>query len=144
MLFMAMPRADQRHSINVLRSLQQAGQSHPALMQAALLHDSAKHGDGVRLWHRVAVVLLKAFLPAIARRWESDPAPQPGHWRYPLWAHLNHPLRGAQLAKASGCDTLAVELIRRHQDPSPALAGGDQGTPADRLLAALQAADNDN
>jgi len=81
-LFAAMPRADQRHSLNVLHAIEQnelvdaggtpaltseraAGSvegrqagSRGALLQAALLHDCAKHAGGVQLWHRVAAVLL--------------------------------------------------------------------------------------
>jgi len=139
-LFAAMPRPDQRHGLEVLRMLRAAGQDHPALMQAALLHDCAK-SDGVQLWHRVAVVLLKAFWPGLLARWTVEPAPPRGNWRYPFWVHANHPRRGAELAAAAGCDPLAVELIRRHQEPP----GPSSDRPlADRLLAALQAADDDN
>jgi hypothetical protein len=58
-----------------------------------------------------------------------------------VWAHLHHPERGAELAAAAGCDALAVALIRRHQEP-PAAHFGDPAL--DGLLAALQAADDDN
>ncbi len=140
-LFDGMPPADQRHSLKVLAALQAAGHDHPALLQAALLHDCAKREGGVRLWHRVALVLLKAFWPALAARWAAEPAPARTDWRYPMWAHLHHPERGAELAAAAGCDPLAVALIRRHQEP-PAAHAGDPSL--DELLAALQAADDDN
>ena len=140
-LFDAMPPADQRHSLKVLAALHDAGTDHPALLQAALLHDCAKREGGVRLWHRVALVLLKAFWPALAARWAAEPAPARADWRYPMWAHLHHPERGAELAAAAGCDPLAVALIRRHQEPSTAHAGDPS---LDGLLAALQAADDDN
>jgi hypothetical protein len=137
-LFLGMSRGDQRHSLNVLAALRAAGEPRPALAQAALLHDCAKHGAGVRLWHRVAVVLLKAFAPGLLARWgQAEPAA--GSWRYPFWAHVNHPQRGADLAAAAGCDPLAVLLIARHQEPRAAGAGD-----IDRLLAALQTADDDN
>ena len=140
-LFDGMPPADQRHSLKVLAALQAAGHDHPALLQAALLHDCAKREGGVRLWHRVALVLLKAFWPALAERWAAEPAPASTDFRYPMWAHLHHPERGAELAAAAGCDPLAVALIRRHQEP-PAAHAGDLSL--DELLAALQAADDDN
>ena len=140
-LFDAMPPADQRHSLNVLAALQDAGCDPPALLQAALLHDCAKREGSVRLWHRVALVLLKAFWPALAARWAAEPAPVCADWRYPLWAHLHHPARGAALAAAAGCDPLAVTLIRRHQEPPTAHADDPS---LDGLLAALQAADDDN
>ena len=140
-LFDGMSRADQRHSLGVMRALRQAGYAQPALTQAALLHDCAKREGGVQLWHRVAMVLLKAFRPALLRRWMRGLAPKRGMWRYPLWAHAHHPQRGAELAAAAGCDPLAVTLIRRHQDVLPHGAGDSQ---VDRLLAALQAADDDH
>jgi hypothetical protein len=140
-LFDAMSRADQRHSLKVAAALHAAGYDHPALLQAALLHDCAKREGGVRLWHRVALVLLKAFWPALAAHWAAQPAPARADWRYPMWAHLHHPERGAELAAAAGCDPLAVTLIRRHQEPPTAHAGDPS---LDELLAALQAADDDN
>jgi len=138
-LFDAMARADQRHSLRVLAALQARGQTQPALLQAALLHDCAKAASGVRLWQRVAKVLLAAFWPAVLARLAAAPAPaQPG-WRAGLWAHLHHPARGAELAAAAGCDPVAVALIRRHE------ASAASGDPeADQLLQALQAADDDH
>jgi hypothetical protein len=136
-LFEAMPRADQRHSLRVWRTLRARGRDDRALAQAALLHDCAKRQGGVTLMHRVAVVLLKAYAPETLRGWAAIPAPGPGGWRQPFWAHAHHPEAGAALAAQAGCDPAAVDLIRRHQDPP-----GDG--PSDHLLAALQAADDDN
>jgi len=140
-LFATMAPPDQRHGLDVLRTLRASGYDHLALMQAALLHDCAKREGGVRLWHRVAIVLLKAFRPGTLTRWADAPAPPRDSWYYPLWAHVNHPRRGSELAAAAGCDPLAVMLIRRHHD-SPPVSTGDP--LADHLLAALQAADDDN
>jgi len=161
-LFDAMPRNDQRHSLNVLRSLRAADHDDPALLQAALLHDVAKSAGGVTLFHRVAVVLLKIARPDWAARMAQTQAPACGSLRYPFWAHANHPRLGAEMAAAAGCDPLAVALIRRHQEmgrgaremgrrgdgerhgaSTPELQNSGQ-TSADRLLAALQAADDDN
>lgn len=135
-LFDAMPRNDQRHSLQVVRALRAGGHDDPALLQAALLHDAAKAAGGVTLLHRVAVVLLKAFWPRWLAGWEGRAAPPRRDPRYPFWAHANHPAIGARLAEAAGCDPLAVVLIRRHQEPTT--------SSPDRLLAALQAADDDN
>jgi hypothetical protein len=138
LLFEAMPRGDQRHSLKVLQALRAGGHDHPALLQAALLHDCAK--GGVRLSHRVATVLIKAFRPALLARWTTGPAPNANSWHYPFWAHLNHPARGADLAAAAGCDPLAVTLIRRHQERP--VTSGDSAVA--ELLVALQAADDDS
>jgi len=140
-LFDAMPPADQRHSLKVLAALQDVGCDHPALLQAALLHDCAKREGGVLLWHRVALVLLQALWPALPARRAAEPAPARADWRFPMWTYLHHPERGAELATGAGCDPLAVMLIRRHQEPPTAHAGDPS---RDGLLAALQAADDDN
>lgn len=139
-LFAAMPRADQRHSLDVWRHLRSSGYDQPALAQAALLHDCAKSGGGIQLWHRVAVVLLKAFWPQLWKRWVAVQPPRTS-WRYPFWAHAHHPDQGAELAAAAGCDPLAVWLIREHQHHLPERSGDPL---ADSLLRALQAADDDN
>jgi hypothetical protein len=144
-LFDAMPRNDQRHSLNVLRSLRTADQDEPALMQAALLHDVAKSAGGVTLFHRVLVVLLKIAWPDWAARVAQTSTPARKSPRYPFWAHANHPQLGAEMAAAAGCDPLGVTLIRRHQEPG--LSTSNDATisdPTDRLLAVLQAADEDN
>ncbi|MGQ9491258.1 MAG: hypothetical protein ACUVR4_10070 [Anaerolineae bacterium] len=139
-LFDAMPRQDQRHSLRVARMLQAAGHHDPALLQAALLHDAAKAQSGLTLFHRVAVVLLKAFWPAWLAAWRRRPAPPRQDARYPFWAHVHHPELGARLAERAGCLPEAVALIRLHQERAderedPGLMG---------KLAALQAADDDN
>jgi len=140
-LFRAMPRADQMHALNVWRSIRKAGWNHLALSQAALLHDVAKHEGGVTLLHRVAVVLIKAFAPGSWQRLKSWPEPSRRDYRYPLWAHANHPRGSAMLAESVGCLAEAVDLIRRHQEP---LRSAPPYAAADDLLGALQAADDDN
>jgi hypothetical protein len=140
-LFLSMPQVDRRHGLEVLRTLRARGHGEPALAQAALLHDCAKHRGGIMLGHRVAVVLLKAFRPNTLAAWAAAPEPGPDGWRQPFWAHAHHPEAGAQLADTAGCDPLAVSLIRRHQEPSR-LSQSDAAE--DQLLAALQAADDDN
>src|SRR5919201_4133382 len=72
-LFEAMPVADQRHALNVMWSLQARGLDDPDLLQAALLHDVGKGGH-LRLWHRVAGVLLEAIVPRLLERWANGVA----------------------------------------------------------------------
>jgi hypothetical protein len=124
-----------------LHTLQATGDVPRALAQAALLHDCAKHRGGIRLWHRVAVVLVDAFDPERMDRWRSMEAPAANNWRYPFWAHVHHAEDGARLAAQAGCDPLAVALIRHHGDRA---ASGTLDPPAERLLIRLQAADDDN
>lgn len=149
-LFFTMGRRDQRHSLNVYYTLRSAGYDQPDLLAAALLHDVGKsahrdRGRRLRLWHRVAIVLLAAFAPRQLDRLSAGEQPQ--SWRYPFYIHSAHPELGARLARETGCSDLAVRLIRRHQMRPP--AGRVSLTPTahmdeDMLLAALQAADDAN
>lgn len=139
-LFRGMPRSDQVHALKVWAAVKAAGHNDPALAQAALLHDVAKHLGGVTLMHRVAVVLVKAFAPGAWRRLKRSPEPARRDLRYPLWAHANHPATSAEIAARAGCLPVAVSLIRRHQEPVPT----EGHRPEDQLLLALQRADDDN
>jgi len=140
-LFAEMPRAEQRHALNVWHSLKSAGYEQPELAQAALLHDVAKYRGGVKLFHRVTVVLIKAFAPRMWQHLKELAEPPRTDWRYPLWTHANHPAGSAALAEAAGCSPKAVDLIRRHQE---VLATSQSLTPAETLLVAFQTADDEN
>jgi hypothetical protein len=124
-----------------LRTLRAEGYDHPALMQAALLHDVAKSEAGITVFHRVAVVLFQAFRPAWLSWLRRDPERRPDDaWRRPFVRYLEHPAVGARWAAEAGCLPMAVSLIRRHQSPvSPS-----SDAVEDQLLRLLQAADDKN
>jgi hypothetical protein len=125
-LFDAMPVADQRHALDVWNRLRTAGQTDPDLLAAALLHDAGK-GRRVRLWHRVATVLVQAIAPS---RLERLGSPDPRSWRYPFHVQLHHETLSARAALDAGCN--------------PRVAAFIAGTPDDRdaqMAAALRAAD---
>jgi hypothetical protein len=132
-LFRSMSRRDQRHGLDLVYALQRQGHRAPELFQAALLHDVGK-ARYLSLWHRVAIVLLERFDPAMLGRLADD---RPGSRGYPFSAYLGHPRWGAERARKAGCGRLTVELIKRHHDPLLASAESE----ADRLLVTLQAAD---
>lgn len=143
-LFEAMPSYDRRHALGVLHTLQLGGHTSPDLLAASLLHDMGKtvqwdgekaiRGDGaLRLWHRVAVVLIRALSPRLLEWIGQD---RPGSWRRPFFVQQHHATIGAGLARQAGCSTRTVELIRHHEDPPE--------QTRDPLLAALQAADGLN
>jgi hypothetical protein len=136
-LFRLMPASEQRHAFAVLHTLQRERPAEAALAQAALLHDVGK-GERVRLWHRVAAVLLEAIHPTLLR-WVA--LNEPGSWRYPFFVLLHHASYGAELAAAAGTDPLAVALIRWHGTASEE-SGLDLRGQA--LLAALRSADEQN
>ena len=135
-LFRAMPRYDRQHGLAVFYMLQAQGHDEADLLAAALLHDAGKTADaggGVRLWHRVVTVLMRAFAPGVLERLGQD---RPGSWRRPFFVQQQHAAIGAELARAAGCSVRTVDIIRCHEDPP--------GVGDDALLAALRAADEVN
>ena len=141
--FCQMPLDGQRHSLNVLYTLQAAGWHDPDLAAAALLHDVGKvAGDaaGIPLspWIRGPLVLLAALAPAKVGALAADDSA--AGWRYLLHVHQKHPAIGAAWAAADGCSALTCWLIEHHQE-------NRNGKPAQKweeLLAILQWADSRN
>lgn len=126
-LFESMSARDQRHSLDVYRTLREQGCRDQHLVMAALLHDAGKGrlaGVRVRLWHRVAYVLLSTGAPWVLRRLASG--------RSGLAALHRHADRGAVVAEALGAPAEVVEIIRRHEE---------HGSPDERLRL-LRAADD--
>lgn len=107
-LFDEMPVADQRHGLDVAQHLLAAGVDDADVLAAALLHDVAK-GHRMRLWHRVAGVLLEAFTPSLLRRLAS---PDVRSWRYPFHLFLHHSPMSAEAARAAGCSERCAAFIR--------------------------------
>jgi len=125
-LFASMPVADRRHAIDVAQRLLAAGHDDPDLIAAALLHDAAK-GHRLRLWHRVAGVLLEAVAPRLLARLGSvDERSR----RYPFHLYLHHAEFSAKAALGAGCSVRTGALIR-----------GQAGPDDVALAAALAAAD---
>lgn len=129
-LFWQMDRCDQRHGLDVYRTLQEVGYQDRELLQAALLHDVGKAGGGLTLIHRVAVVLLEKYAPHVLERWTQNGRT----WRTPFVRHAKHAQLGAQWTLEASIAPQAAEWIRRHHNPDP----------TDDRLAALQWADRQN
>jgi len=137
-LFASLPRRDQQHGLEVLCSILDAGGTDTALLIAGLLHDCGKSRFPFAVWEKTMVVLVERFAPALALRWGQ--ANSTG-WRRPFVIRVQHPEWGAQIVAKHGADALTVELIRRHAEkPIRSTANA----VADRLLVALQAADDAN
>jgi hypothetical protein len=115
-LFAAMPVADRRHALDVAARLAAAGVQDPHVLSAALLHDAAK-GDRMRLWHRVAGVLLQAIAPRALGRLAST---NERSWRYPFHLYLHHAALSADAALAAGCSPRVADFIRGSSEPADA------------------------
>ena len=126
-LFLGMPIADRRHALDVTARLLGAGQADPDLLAAAMLHDAAK-GERMRLWHRVAGVLLHAVAPRALARLAT---PDSRSWRYPFHLYLHHAALSADAAMGAGCSARTGGFIRGTAAPADA-----------SLAAALRRADD--
>lgn len=107
-LFESMPVADRRHGLDVAAQLLDAGLDDRELLAAALLHDAAK-GHRMRLWHRVAAVLLERLSPSALRRLASSNA---ASWRHPFHLYLHHAPMSAELTRDAGCGPRTGAFIR--------------------------------
>lgn len=114
-LFESMALPDRRHCLDVFQALRRQGHADRDLLTAALLHDVGK--ENIRLWQRVAYVLLEALSPRLPERLSGG-----------LAALHRHAQRGAVLAAAAGASEAVVGLIR--------------GDPADPRSVLLRAADD--
>lgn len=141
--FQTLPIDAQRHSLNVLKTLQQRSAIPDDLAAAALLHDIGKlaadeAGLRINLWVRGPLVLLEKLAPHWLEHWSS--AETTKGWRYLLYVHLKHPAIGAQWATVWGCTPLTCWLIEHHQDEVTSVPSNE----AERLLVLLQWADELN
>ena len=136
-LFRRMPRDGQSHALRVLRDLKRAGETHPSLLAAALLHDAGKSAARLGAMTRSIIVVMRRVAPAQLDRLSAGPA---AGWRRPFVAQRDHPRIGAEWARQAGCDELTASLIARHQDCVERGSLSEE----DRLLRALQAVDDRN
>jgi len=136
-LFRRMSVPDQRHALNVKRTLRDEGHTEPDLLAAALLHDVGKSSAQIHSWHRAIIVLSKRFAPG-ALLWLTSGAPR--GWRRPFVIHRQHAELGAEWAAQAGCSALTISLIRRHQESLHRAPREKE----EQLLIALQRADGSN
>ena len=136
-LFRRMTRAEQQHSLRVMRTLRAQGYTDPDLLTAALLHDVGKSRYGLNLVERTLVVLIEALWPGRAAHWSRG---APSGWRRAFVIKAQHPVWSAEDMAAAGASARACTIARRHQeriDPE------DTGEMAE-LVRALQVADDIN
>lgn len=116
-LFTALPLYEQRHALNVCRTLTGAGFGYDLdLLQASLLHDLGKFdpatGRFIPVWVKVANVVANAVGGGFYRAWrERQSAVESSHWRYYFWLQAAHERRGAVLAREAGGGPRVAALI---------------------------------
>lgn len=132
-----MKPSEQWHASLVVQRLKEAGQDHPALLTAALLHEVGKILYPLSPLERAIIVLGKKFFPRLASRWGKGTRRD---FRRPFIVAERHGEWGADLAARVGASTMIVNLIRHHQDAPLEKPRSLE----DRLLRALQGADDSN
>jgi hypothetical protein len=135
LLFRQMQPSEQAHAYQLLKRLETAGQTNADLLAAALLHDVGKILYPLSILDRVMIVLGKRFFSRAVQHWAEG---TPSGLRLPFVVAERHAEWGADLAAQAGATSRTVELIRRHQEPPLP----DPSSQTERLLAALQAADD--
>ena len=101
------PSAEGRHAERTAEILRSLG-ADEELVLAGLLHDVAKPA-ATRLWHRIAGVLLERFAPRVRRELSRGDS---------IFArYLDHPRRGAEVARRRGASDRVVFLIAGHHAP---------------------------
>ncbi|MGE5620338.1 MAG: HD domain-containing protein [Sphingomonadaceae bacterium] len=139
-LFRRMQPADQRHSVQVLRTLLEAGVADEDLLKAALLHDVGKSRCRIGVVHRTVAVLLQVLfgeLPPFAYQ-------RRGAWWMPFHVLANHPRIGAAMLSQAGSPERVWRLVELHQqDPRFAGTGPDSRWLTEALIV-LRGADNEN
>jgi hypothetical protein len=109
-LFEAMHAADQRHGLNVVRSLRDAGVTDRDVLLAGLVHDCGKGRTGVV--PRMVYSLGQAYGHRITRVAGIVPG-----MRADLDRLAAHAATSAEFAADAGCPPRTVELIRNQEEP---------------------------
>ena len=109
-LFDAMHVADQRHGLDVVSSLEDAGVTDREVLLAGLLHDCGKGRTGVV--PRVVHALGQAYGDRITHVARAVPG-----MRAALDQLADHAETSAELAARAACPPRTVELIRNQEEP---------------------------
>jgi len=118
-LFLRQSLPEQRHAINVVKSILKAKlpisfDDFQNLITAALLHDCGKSIASIRLWQRVYIVLMRKMPQSLLTHLAK------GHsiFAFSMKIDVRHALWGESLAKKAGLNSVVCLLIREHHTPS--------------------------
>ena len=137
-LFDKFQTSEKAHSLKVLKSLLDNGETNPDLLTAALLHDIGKIKHPLQPLERAIAVLGKLLFPVKSIKWGRS---HPIGFVRPFVVAQNHPGWGADLADLAGASALTVTLIRNHETD---IKTSNLKPLENRLLEALKRADNHN
>ncbi len=140
-LFTRMEPADQRHSVQVLRSLLAEGIDDESLLKAALLHDVGKSRCRITLVHRTVAVLTEALwgtLPGFEVRGDRE------SWWLPYYVLANHPRIGASMLAQAGTEERVWRLVEMHQLEPHLVRNVPDAQWIRAALVTLRRADNQN
>ena len=116
-LFRRMKRSEQKHALRVYLSLRDSGETNEDLLVAALLHDIGKSRMPLNILERVVIVLGNAlFKENDGKRNVLSKLP---FVNKAFLVSEMHAEWGAEMAELAGVSSLAVNLIRRHQEALP-------------------------
>ncbi len=137
--FQQMARAEQLHSLNVLRDvLAQLEETPDPLAVAALLHDVGKSRYHLAVWQKTISVLMKQFAPTLVAR--INQSERLTFWSAPFIVREKHPQWSADILETCESDPIATWLVLHHQESAKIY----QNHPNYPLLVRLQQADNAN
>lgn len=164
--FLKMSRADQLHSLNVLRNVlsqqepqggsekvcraqakRQSFSTHEqrglhkqftpsALAKAALLHDVGKSRYHLAIWQKTIAVLVKRLMPSLADRLGREEILN--IWRAAFVLRSHHARWSVEILQDCGSDEVALWLVGHHQADLSDL----EKHPLAELLLRLQRADD--
>ena len=135
--FRQLSRADQLHSLRVLRAVIAAHSDAPeALLKAALLHDIGKSRYRLAVWQKSLAVLAKSIAPGRSQKWGAGETLS--LWRAPFEVRAHHAPWGGDILRGCGADEAVIWLVENHQRDANEL----RGHALHGLLVALQRADN--
>ena len=121
-LFLKQSRSEQRHALDVARSIMTNKQALSSsdfhnLLTAALLHDCGKSIIPIRLWHRVFIVLIQQLPNSIWSRLETSHTV----FALPIKISTQHATWGECLAQEARLNPEICLLIREHHAPKTEL-----------------------
>ena len=135
--FLQLSRADQLHSLRVLRAVLDANLDAPeALAKAALLHDIGKSRYRLAVWQKSLAVLAKSIAPKLSQQWGAGESLS--LWRAPFEVRAHHARWGGAILRSCETAEAVIWLTENHQRSADEL----RGHALHGLLIALQRADN--